>query len=318
METYKLNKKCEPCGSPIPDDFQTLLCMECYRKIENENEDKKKQAEAEQFSNPASPVHPDQVKDWVPVQGILDPNYQTNPQAEDKEQVYANLAQFVSSGKMLWYTQRGIYNYVKNYCIKKVMAHPQYPKYQWKPKIVDVGCGSGVGANILSQEADMVWGIDKNKSSVQFAKECLERVKNGIYYSSQLTFDQVDIMTDSRDFMKFDIVMAIEIIEHIEDAEGFLRALITKFTKRDKNGDPHIPAEATEFFISSPNRNSPKIKKDRPQNIFHIREWTSQEYMALMRKYFEEVELMNYKGEPVLEDTQEQLILVKCKYPKNV
>src|SRR3990167_3027301 len=193
MPTYQQNKKCEVCSNQIPDDFQTLLCMDCYKKIEKENEEKKQQLIEETVKSPTSAVNPEQVKDWKPVQGILDPNYQTNPEANDKEQVYANLAQFVASGKMLWYTSRGIYNYIKNYSMKKITEHSQFPKFIWRPTIVDVGCGSGVGSNILSQNSDMTWGIDKNQTSIQFAKECLERIKNSIYYSSQLTFDQIDI-----------------------------------------------------------------------------------------------------------------------------
>ena len=45
MPTYQQNKKCEICQNQIPDDFQTLLCMDCYKKIEKENEAKKEQLE---------------------------------------------------------------------------------------------------------------------------------------------------------------------------------------------------------------------------------------------------------------------------------
>ena len=155
----KLDKKCEVCSSQIPDDFQNLLCIECYSKQTAENEAKKQQLVEEVTKAPDSAVNPEQVKDWKPVQGILDPNYVTNPQMDDKDQILANLAQFIYShdpkkgkkGKLLWYPQRNMYNYIKNYCMKKALSHPQYPKYIWKPTIVDVGCGSGVGANILSQ-----------------------------------------------------------------------------------------------------------------------------------------------------------------------
>lgn len=351
-------KKCERCGCGIPDDFQNLLCPDCYGKLEEENEKKKeldKQTMTEQaLKNPDSPISTTRVEDVKPVEGIedasvepqdapdstikpelasivpdpkfgiKDPNYRENPEADDKDQILANLAQFIYSheptkgrtGKMLWYPQRNMYQFIRNYCMKKIMAHPQYPKYIWKPKIVDVGCGSGVGSNILSQEADFVWGIDKNEFSLEFAKECFTREKNGIYYSAQLTFDKFDIVNDSRDTMKFDIVVAIEVIEHVYDVDKFIRGLI-RFTKRDKKNAVMRDQEATEFFISSPNRNFHKIRKDHPNNEFHVREWTSQELLELLRNYFEEVEIMNQKGEPVPEDTSaDEVIFLKCKYPK--
>lgn len=199
----------------------------------------------------------------------------------------------------------------------KVLAHPQYPKYIWKPDIVDIGCGSGVGANVMSQEANFVWGIDKNGFSIEFAQECFTRNKNGIYYSSQLTFDQVDIMTDNRDFMKFDVVVAIEVIEHIYDIDTFLRKLIEKFTKRDKKGSANIPHGATEFFFSTPNRAFHKLRKDRPANIYHVREHTSFEFAKMLRAYYEKVEILNQKGQPVPEDTdKDEVILARCSLPK--
>ena len=378
-------KKCEKCGKEIPSDYVNLLCADCYSIIEKEIELKKEQDKKNMFEsavkNPDSAVNPEQVETKQPLEpsetpqnapseekvggvgnvipdpkfGIKDPNYRENPEVEDKEQILANLAQFIYSheptkgrtGKMLWHPQRNMYNFIRNYCMKKIMAHPQYPKYIWKPKIVDVGCGSGVGSNVLSQEADFVWGIDKNKFSLEFAKECFTREKNGIYYSSQVTFDEFDIMTDSRDTMKFDVVVAIEVIEHIYDTDKFLKGLI-RFTKRDKHGKPlksglgevplvirknevNVPREtiepkdinlfdnyeSTEFFISSPNRNFHKIRKDHPNNEYHVREWSSQELVELLRTYFEEVEIMNQKGEPVAEDTSaDEVIFFKCKHPK--
>lgn len=338
---YTLGKKCERCGVAIPDSYGNLLCDIHYEAYTIETEAKRKemeeQAKTELLKNVEATTHPTKVAEVVPTTepaleasfepsstmptecdhstcGISDPNYKENPEADDKEQVLANLAQFVASGKMLWYSQRNIYTFLKNYCMKTSMSHPQYPKYLWKPKIVDVGCGSGVGSNVLSIEADMVWGIDKNVTSVKFAKECFTREKNGEYYSSQLTFDVIDIMHDTRQFMAFDIVVAIEIIEHVWDINGFLESII-RFTKRDKTGAA-IKDHGTEFFISTPNRNSPKIQKDKPQNDFHVREHTSQEFRVLLEKYFEQVELLNQKGEPIADDSVEPLVLAKCLYPR--
>lgn len=341
-------KHCEKCGIEIPSDFVNLLCGDCYIKLNEEiavKKEKEKQTMMEQaMKNPDSAVNPKRVEDKEPIVegktapeteikegvvsdpkfGIKDPNYRENPEADDKDQILANLAQFIYShepakgrtGKMLWYPQRNMYTFIRNYCQKKIMAHPQFPKYIWKSKIVDVGCGSGVGTNVLSQEADFVWGIDKNKFSLEFAKECFTREKNGIYYSSQVTFDEFDIMNDSRDVMKFDVVVAIEVIEHIYDTDKFLKGLI-RFTKRNKQGVVLKDTEATEFFISSPNRNFKKIQKDTPNNPFHVREWRAEELVELLRTYFEEVEIMNQKGEPVAENTEaDEVIFFKCKYPK--
>lgn len=341
-----MTKVCERCGRKLPDDFTNLLCEEHYAALLKEQEERdkaaKEQRDAEILKNPDNPTHPDNLTETVPVSGeapeavqrptevvcdhsncgILDPNYKENPEADDKNQVLANIAQFIYThrdsdhpkgrkhGILLYYPQRNMYNFIKNYCIKQATSHPQYPKHLWKPKIVDVGCGSGVGSNILSQEADFVWGIDKNEWSIEFAKEAFTREKNGLYYSPQVTFDIIDIMTDNREFQAFDVVTAIEVIEHIWDVHGFLTN-IKRFAKKDKKGQV-IKDHGTVFFISSPNRNNQKIRKDRPENPYHVREWKSEELKALLLRHFEQVDLMNHTGEPVPDDTTEQVIFAKC------
>src|SRR3990167_5654902 len=293
------------------------------------------------LKNPTSPTHPENLKDNVPVEtfseavkpsqesilpsledaGIKDETYTQNPEANDKDQILANLAQFIYThrdsdhpkgkkhGVLLYYPQRNMYNYIKNYCIKQATTHPQYPKYVWKPKIVDVGCGSGVGSNILSQEADFVWGIDKNEFSIEFAKEAFTREKNNIYYSSQVTFDQIDIINDTREFSKFDVVVAIEIIEHIADYKKFLTTLIQKFDKRNQN-------EPTEYFISTPNRNNKSIRKDKPYNPYHVREWTSEEFYDVLSGYFNSIEFFSAAGVPTEKSTEHTPLLAKVKMPK--
>jgi SAM-dependent methyltransferase len=345
-----MSKLCERCSIDIPDDFVNPLCVDCYNVITLENELRDKEVEAqsrlETLKNLDAPTHPSntapiEVKlpqgEEIKVEtintpspdskfGILDPNYTENEEMNDKDQILANLAQFIythrsadhpkgpKAGILLYYPARNMYNFIKNQCIKRVQSHAQFDKQIWKPMIVDVGCGSGVGSNILSQEAQFVWGIDKNQWSIEFAKEAFTREKNGIYYSSQVTFDVFDVLEDSRQVMPFDIVVAIEVIEHIYDTDKFIRQL-HRFVKKNKKGDVHINPP-TEFYISTPNRNSRKIRKDKPDNLFHVREWTSQEFKALLEKYFESVELFDNTGKPVADDCIDDIVLARCIYPK--
>jgi 2-polyprenyl-3-methyl-5-hydroxy-6-metoxy-1,4-benzoquinol methylase len=280
----KAAKKCERCGDKIPDDYVNLLCDKCYKKMA---EDKEKKEE----ENPTKPVVKKIEKH---VNGITEPNYMENPEAEDKEQWEENIKVFRRSGKMLWGATRQMYEFIKNYNLEKIQHHPQYPKFIWKPKIVDVGCGCGVGSNILSQEADFVWGIDKNEGSIKFAKECFTRIKNHIYYSAQITFDVIDIMDDTREKMMFDSVVAIEIIEHIKDYKKFLEE-IKKFQKKDKRGN----LVETEYWISTPNRNNKKLSNHKPRNKYHTREWTSGEFYNVLSDYFGNIRFYNSAGEPI-------------------
>jgi len=302
-------KNCEVCNKEIPEEFENLLCLECYDKEIKENELRNKDEEQLKSDH-------DAINDF----GITDPAYKANPEMEDKEQWQSNILQFSETKILLWKATRLMYEFIKTYCLDKVTSHPQAgdpkkPKFIWKPNIVDVGCGMGVGSNVMSQEANFVWGIDKNKGSIQFAQQAFSRVKNGIYYSSQVTFDQIDILKDTREFEKFDIVVAIEIIEHIYDTHLFLKTIIDKFTKRDKKGK-YMTENPTEFFISTPNRNNKHIQDASPKSPYHVREWTQEEFVALLNEYFQKVEILNADGKPVGEVKDHTPILAHCSLPK--
>jgi 2-polyprenyl-3-methyl-5-hydroxy-6-metoxy-1,4-benzoquinol methylase len=332
---------CETCGKTIPEEFVNKICLDCYKTQAEENEKAKQESETERlkeekkFEAQGHKKEPEvSVKEERGEEspsngslkakfGILDPNYTENPEMEDKNQILANLGQFIHThneenkkkGILLWHDARYMYNFIRDRSIARLKSHPQFPKQIWKPHTVDVGCGSGVGSNVLSQESHITWGIDKNVWSIEFAQEAFTRERNNIYYSGQLTFDVFDPLEDSRQVGQFDHIVAIEIVEHIYDTDRFLRSLV-RFARKDRKGSYRTPVPPSEFFISSPNRNSPKISKEKPKNPYHVREWTSQEFLGLLREYFEEVELRNVKGEPVPEDTDTTPMLAICRLPK--
>lgn len=310
METFEQNKKCEVCTEKIPDSFTNLLCYGCYDKQVKEIQIKKEQEIEDKKGMPENiiPLPIIEAKEGIAKNGITDPNYTENPEMEDKEQVAANLNLFQKHGVLLWHPTRTIYEFIKVKAREMMSRHPQSllngGKHIWNPTIVDVGCGSGVGSNILSQEASFVWGIDKNEQSIKFAKEAFTRVKNNVYYSCQVSFDQWDIINDNKETMKFDIVSAIEVIEHIYDYKIFLEKII-KFD----NNNPNNP---TEYYISTPNRNNKSIQKDRPYNKYHCREWKSEELHAILSEYFSEIEFFSSAGEPAPIDTNHTPLLIRC------
>lgn len=306
---------CDLCNAVIPEDYNNLLCDSCYKKIEEDNKRLALLADEEKIETVIVSSEEIQREETPAAEGahdpvITDPAYKENPEQEDKPQWEANFQLFAKHGYMIWHPTRDMYEFINRYNLDKVLQHPQYPKFIWKPKIVDVGCGTGVGSNILSQEADFVWGIDKNEKSLQFAKQCFSRVKNGIYYSSQVEFDCIDFVKDSRTFMKFDVVVSIEVFEHINDWRTFVKNLIEKFDNRS----PHTP---TEYFISTPNRNNRHIRNDKPYNPYHVRELSSAEFFNALSEYFSEVYFYNSKGEPIEGiETNHTPLLARASKPK--
>ena len=357
MSTYEKGKNCEICNVAIPDSYGNLMCDKCYdldvketKRVNEQMEEETKMEEVQEESaedlkaqkrqsttdlskayrdarNDGSiPVEPGEAgkpHTQAPDPSITEDNYKENPEVPDKPQVMSNLIQFVNSQHLLYPTTRSMYTAVKNYMIDKTQNHAQFSKHIWKPHAVDVGCGCGAGSNILSWESEFVWGIDKNWLSIEFAKEAFTREKNGIYYSSQVTFDQINILKENRDTMQFDIVVCIEVIEHINDYNLLLRRMIEMFSRKNKKGAYVTESEGsfykgTDFFISTPNRNHPRISNDTPKNIYHVREWRSSEFVDIMEKYFEHVELLTITGK-VIENPRETThspIRARCRVPR--
>jgi len=242
--------------------------------------------------------------------------YMENAYTPLTNQYQRNLGMFLKNGVALHHTQRSMYEFIKNFCRTSVLEHPQYPKYIWKPKICDIGCGSGIGSNIMSQEADFVWGIDRDEGSIKFAKQIFERHKNNIYYTPQLTFDVIDIENQPRTMMEFDIVVAIEVIEHLPNYQ-VLFDFIKRLCKKDKNGKFLEPGEGgTHVFISSPNRDNPKLDMPNPKNKYHVREWRIGEFYDLLTKNFKYVTVMDEKGTPVDLDHKGMIIFSRSQTPQ--
>lgn len=287
-------KQCEKCGVEIPLDYVNALCNECYRLLEMGVEASKSPVDASlEQKDTLSASNENPV--------ILDPNYHENEEVEEIDMISRMHGRFKGTGIVMPEAQKTLYTAIKNYChTELVMKNAQYPKFIWKPKICDVGCGLGVGANILSQEAEYVLGLDKNQENINWAKQVFTREKNNVYWTSQLDFEVSDVMTEEREMMKFDIVTCVEVFEHLKNAYKLI--VFLKKLMKPKG----------VLFISTPNRNSEKIQKDRPRNDHHVRELSSNEFYSYLKSHFNTVELFDFSLNPVDENTTVTPIVAKC------
>lgn len=95
-----------------------------------------------------------------------------------------------------------------------------------KLTIVDVGCGGGIASIPLANLGFDVTGIDASAKNIEIAKIHAKKTDIKISY---LTKTAEDLANEKK---QFDVVMALEIIEHVSDIELFLQSL-DSITKKD-------------------------------------------------------------------------------------
>ena len=93
-------------------------------------------------------------------------------------------------------------------------------------KILDIGCGGGLLCEPMSRLGAEVFGMDASQKNVEIAKIHAKKSKLNIKYfcSSPEKF---------KSDLKFDVILNMEIIEHVEDVDFFLKSC-SRFLK--KNG----------------------------------------------------------------------------------
>ena len=94
-------------------------------------------------------------------------------------------------------------------------------KNQTKPlknvKILDVGCGGGLLSEPMSRLGAEVIGIDASEKNIQVAKLHAKKSNLNIKY---LCTSPENFITDT----KFDVILNMEIVEHVEDVDFFLKS----------------------------------------------------------------------------------------------
>ena len=113
------------------------------------------------------------------------------------------------------------FNPIRISYIKENIINTFKLKKQDKPlkklKILDIGCGGGLLAEPISRLGADVTGIDASVKNINVAKLHAKKNKLNIKYFSN---SPENFKTDT----KFDVILNMEIIEHVEDINFFLES----------------------------------------------------------------------------------------------
>jgi SAM-dependent methyltransferase len=151
-------------------------------------------------------------------------------------------------------------------------------KYAWAAKyvtkemdVLDLGCGYGYGTDFLATAARAAVGVDTDRRVISFARRHYKR--------DNLKFVLIRDLSELSS-ASFDVVIALEVIEHVADAGVFLSHV------------RRVLRPTGEFMMSTPNRlfTQKFYTRGRSLNPYHLREFYPVEIRALLSHFFEQVE----------------------------
>ncbi len=150
--------------------------------------------------------------------------------------------------------------HLARYCFAEALAGQK--------RVLDAGCGLAYGSARLARRAQDVFALDN-------AFDPLAQVR-AQHESERVRFVQGDVTSLPFPPGSFDIVVAFEVIEHLEDWQGFLAEV------------ERVLAPHGQFIVSTPNRLYYAETRSEP-NLYHVHEFDYQEFQSELRKFFPHV-----------------------------
>lgn len=134
--------------------------------------------------------------------------------------------------------------------------------------ILELGCSSGIGATILSEEAKSYTGVDLDEQALNTAKKC--------FPSSRYQFFHDDFM--GKKFGEFDAVISLDVVEHIlpEFEEMYFSTAVNNL---HRDG---ICVIGTPNITSSP-------YASECSKLGHVNMYTQEQLVKVLRQYFHQV-----------------------------
>jgi SAM-dependent methyltransferase len=139
-------------------------------------------------------------------------------------------------------------------------------------RVLDAGCGAGYGSAELAQAADSVVGVDRAPEAIDFARAS--------YGLPNLRFEQASCEALPHPDGSFDLVVAFEVIEHLDHWREFLLEA------------RRVLAPAGQLVISTPNKlYYTESRGPTGANPFHVHEFDFEEFQSELRGVFPHVSM---------------------------
>jgi SAM-dependent methyltransferase len=155
-------------------------------------------------------------------------------------------------------------------------------------KVLDLGCGSGYGAQLLAETAACVVGLDLSWEAVDYARKQ--------FAAPNLQFLVSDAASVAIASASFDAIICFEVIEHLVEQQALLEEASRLLNRQGI------------LIISTPNRIF-YTEERRSVNPFHTREFDCREFHRFLSASFNHVEVLYQNHIPSLLVGRENLPL---------
>lgn len=142
-------------------------------------------------------------------------------------------------------------------------------------KVLDIASGEGYGSNLLSKVASHVTGVDISEDAVNHANK---KYSNG----SKLIYKVGSASKIPLEDASVDIVTSFETLEHTTEHDEFLSEI-----KR-------VLVPGGMLIMSTPD--TVLYKPHDPDNPYHVKELTTDEFRTLINKYFQNSIFLNQRS----------------------
>jgi ubiquinone/menaquinone biosynthesis C-methylase UbiE len=139
-------------------------------------------------------------------------------------------------------------------------------------RVLEVGCGEGIGAARLAEKAESIVAVDRSKSAIQTAHYA--------YAKQNIEFAIMEVPPLRFDDKSFDAAVCFQMVEHLNEPEPLLREIHRVL--RD---------DGVALFATV---NKEETISDNP---YHVHEFTAAEFDKLLNRFFPSVELYGVFGD---------------------
>ena len=184
--------------------------------------------------------------------------------------------------KEKWDTIGQYLEYLRHLAAYAVLAEPLVGN----KRVLEIGCGSGYGANHLSKSASSIVATDISPEGISYCQDKYGK-DNPVFIPADGL--KLPFKSDS-----FDIVLSFQVIEHI--APRKVLDYLSEIKRVLKHGEG-------VFLVSTPNSRLRLLPFQRPWNPEHKREYKDEELKKLLSRVFEEVKVYGLRGSDEIQAT---------------